>query len=207
MSLFIILPLSRAQAPKPGAGKARARGQLSALLADAVDNRAELEERIAQGRANRRAAGNKYGELTVLSIHERAEESTKERRADLLSFYRVLRGFDTSKSMSLRDCYSTTYSLASSSRQIAKCPRRQTRTAAIDLCTSYLALTQDESRSCDDMDLISLLDTHSGRHPCARTWRNALNSLDSADSLLQSLILGRTAGLIRSDSMNRCWSW
>ena len=45
-----------------GAGRAKAKGQLSALLADAVSNRAELEERIAQGRANRRNAGNKYGE-------------------------------------------------------------------------------------------------------------------------------------------------
>ncbi|KAK4694283.1 hypothetical protein P7C70_g8762, partial [Phenoliferia sp. Uapishka_3] len=42
-------------------GRAKGRHQLSALLAEAVENRAELEERIAQGRNNRKSAGNKYG--------------------------------------------------------------------------------------------------------------------------------------------------
>ncbi|SCV69724.1 BQ2448_1118 [Microbotryum intermedium] len=46
---------------KPGQYRARQKGQLSALLADAVENRAELEERIARGKANRKAAGNRYG--------------------------------------------------------------------------------------------------------------------------------------------------
>lgn len=46
---------------KVAAGRARRTGQLSALLADAVDRRQELEEKIAQGKANRKAAGNKYG--------------------------------------------------------------------------------------------------------------------------------------------------
>ena len=50
------------QAVKMGA-KAKSRGQLSALLSDAVANREELKERIAQGRAARKSAGNKYGEL------------------------------------------------------------------------------------------------------------------------------------------------
>ncbi|GAA6017970.1 hypothetical protein JCM10207_002725 [Rhodosporidiobolus poonsookiae] len=42
-------------------GNARRKGQLSSLLAAAHDNRAELEDRIAQARANRKSAGNKYG--------------------------------------------------------------------------------------------------------------------------------------------------
>lgn len=46
---------------KPGNQRARRTGQLSALLADAQENRAELEARIALGKANKRAAGNKYG--------------------------------------------------------------------------------------------------------------------------------------------------
>ncbi|KAM0748743.1 hypothetical protein T439DRAFT_71963 [Meredithblackwellia eburnea MCA 4105] len=61
------------QVPKPGAdkpvpkqqakvgGRARSKHQLSALLSEAVQNRDELEERIAQGRINRKSAGNKYG--------------------------------------------------------------------------------------------------------------------------------------------------
>ncbi|KAL8280799.1 hypothetical protein RQP46_006803 [Phenoliferia psychrophenolica] len=46
---------------KLGGKGARAKGQLSALLSEAVENRAELEERIAQSRNNRKSAGNKYG--------------------------------------------------------------------------------------------------------------------------------------------------
>ncbi|TCD68906.1 hypothetical protein EIP91_009456 [Steccherinum ochraceum] len=42
-------------------GRAKTRHQLSALLTDAYANREELEERIAQGRRNRKEAGNKYG--------------------------------------------------------------------------------------------------------------------------------------------------
>lgn len=53
---------------KIGGGRARQKGQLSALLAEAVENRAELEERIAQGRANRKNAGNKYGTRRYLLI-------------------------------------------------------------------------------------------------------------------------------------------
>ncbi|KAK4051396.1 hypothetical protein OIV83_002880 [Microbotryomycetes sp. JL201] len=53
--------LARLKVPAVGMGRARAKGQLSALLADAYSNRAELEERIAQAKANRKSAGNKYG--------------------------------------------------------------------------------------------------------------------------------------------------
>ncbi|GAA5851576.1 hypothetical protein JCM8547_001136 [Rhodosporidiobolus lusitaniae] len=42
-------------------GGAKRKHQLSSLLAAAHDNRAELEDRIAQARANRKSAGNKYG--------------------------------------------------------------------------------------------------------------------------------------------------
>lgn len=40
---------------------ARKRGQLSSLLVEAYQNREVLEERIAEGRRNRKEAGNKYG--------------------------------------------------------------------------------------------------------------------------------------------------
>ncbi|KAM0789226.1 hypothetical protein ACM66B_000069 [Microbotryomycetes sp. NB124-2] len=53
--------LANLKVPAVGLGRARAKGQLSALLADAYSNRAELEERIAQAKANRKSAGNKYG--------------------------------------------------------------------------------------------------------------------------------------------------
>lgn len=42
-------------------GIARSRHQLSTLLKEAYENREALEERIAQGRRNRKEAGNKYG--------------------------------------------------------------------------------------------------------------------------------------------------
>ncbi|KAH8107112.1 mitotic checkpoint regulator, MAD2B-interacting-domain-containing protein [Cristinia sonorae] len=42
-------------------GRARTRHQLSTLLSEAYANREELEEKIAQGRKNRKEAGNKYG--------------------------------------------------------------------------------------------------------------------------------------------------
>ncbi|GAA6064399.1 hypothetical protein JCM10212_007137 [Sporobolomyces blumeae] len=47
--------------PKQATQQARRKGQLSSLIAEAHDNRAELEQRIAQARVNRRSAGNKYG--------------------------------------------------------------------------------------------------------------------------------------------------
>jgi len=40
---------------------ARKRGQLSSLLVEAYQNREALEEKIAEGRRNRKEAGNKYG--------------------------------------------------------------------------------------------------------------------------------------------------
>ncbi|KAH9484247.1 hypothetical protein JR316_0003727 [Psilocybe cubensis] len=42
-------------------GIARSRHQLSTLLKEAYENREALEERIAQGKRNRKEAGNKYG--------------------------------------------------------------------------------------------------------------------------------------------------
>lgn len=51
--------------PKPVAkasgGRAKGRHQLSDLLNDAVTNRAELEQRIADGRASRKGSGARYG--------------------------------------------------------------------------------------------------------------------------------------------------
>ncbi|KAH6918536.1 mitotic checkpoint regulator, MAD2B-interacting-domain-containing protein [Coprinopsis sp. MPI-PUGE-AT-0042] len=44
-------------------GVARSRHQLATLLKDAYENREVLEEKIAQGRRNRKEAGNKYGPL------------------------------------------------------------------------------------------------------------------------------------------------
>jgi proline-rich protein PRCC len=44
-------------------GVARSRHQLSTLLKEAYENREALEERIAQGKRNRKEAGNKYGKL------------------------------------------------------------------------------------------------------------------------------------------------
>jgi hypothetical protein len=38
---------------------------LSSLLAAAHDNRAELEDRIAQARQNRRSGANKYGQSSL----------------------------------------------------------------------------------------------------------------------------------------------
>jgi len=48
-------------AQKMISGRAKGRHQLTALLSDAQANRAELEERIARGKANRKAGGSKYG--------------------------------------------------------------------------------------------------------------------------------------------------
>jgi proline-rich protein PRCC len=62
------------QAPKMNikgaalSGRARTRHQLSSLLTEAYQNREALEERIAQGRRNRKEAGNKYGGCCSLWI-------------------------------------------------------------------------------------------------------------------------------------------
>ncbi|TDL24775.1 hypothetical protein BD410DRAFT_744397 [Rickenella mellea] len=47
--------------PEKQSGLAKTRHQLSTLLTEAYTNREALEERIAQGRRNRKEAGNKYG--------------------------------------------------------------------------------------------------------------------------------------------------
>lgn len=45
-------------------GVARSRHQLGTMLKEAYDNREALEEKIAEGRRNRKEAGNKYGEYS-----------------------------------------------------------------------------------------------------------------------------------------------
>ena len=57
-------------------GIAKTRHQLATLLRDAYQNRDALEERIAEGRRNRKEAGNKYGKALV---------STKSRRMTMIS--------------------------------------------------------------------------------------------------------------------------
>jgi hypothetical protein len=47
---------------------ARKRGQLSSLLVEAYQNREALEERIAEGRRNRKEAGNKYGAFHSIRV-------------------------------------------------------------------------------------------------------------------------------------------
>ncbi len=46
-------------------GIAKTRHQLATLLRDAYQNRESLEEKIAEGRRNRKEAGNKYGKALV----------------------------------------------------------------------------------------------------------------------------------------------
>ncbi|KAJ3829036.1 mitotic checkpoint regulator, MAD2B-interacting-domain-containing protein [Lentinula raphanica] len=46
-------------------GRARSRHQLATLLNEAYENREALEEKIAEGRRNRKEAGNKYGTYFV----------------------------------------------------------------------------------------------------------------------------------------------
>lgn len=45
-------------------GIARSRHQLATMLKQAYDNREALEDKIAEGRRNRKEAGNKYGKLS-----------------------------------------------------------------------------------------------------------------------------------------------
>lgn len=47
---------------------ARKRGQLSSLLVEAYQNREVLEEKIAEGRRNRKEAGNKYGAFHSIRV-------------------------------------------------------------------------------------------------------------------------------------------
>ena len=46
-------------------GVARSRHQLATMLHEAYNNREALEEKIAEGRRNRKEAGNKYGALSL----------------------------------------------------------------------------------------------------------------------------------------------
>ncbi|KIJ59196.1 hypothetical protein HYDPIDRAFT_44162 [Hydnomerulius pinastri MD-312] len=59
------MPKMNVKGAKLGA-TARSRHQLTTLLTEAYLNREALEERIAQGRRNRKEAGNKYGECSYL---------------------------------------------------------------------------------------------------------------------------------------------
>ena len=64
------LPVPKAAMnPTKMTGVARSRHQLHSLLADAFMNRDAIEEKIAQGKRNRKEAGNKYG--TSLSFKNR----------------------------------------------------------------------------------------------------------------------------------------
>jgi proline-rich protein PRCC len=49
-------------------GIARSRHQLATLLKEAYENREALEERIAQGKRNRKEAGNKYGQSLITQL-------------------------------------------------------------------------------------------------------------------------------------------
>jgi proline-rich protein PRCC len=56
-------PRMNIQGAKLG-GRARSRHQLTTLLNEAYMNREALEERIAQGKRNRKEAGTKYGKIS-----------------------------------------------------------------------------------------------------------------------------------------------
>ena len=56
--------LSGTQGSKVSKG-ARKRGQLASLLVEAHQNREALEEKIAEGRRNRKEAGNRYGAVHI----------------------------------------------------------------------------------------------------------------------------------------------
>lgn len=51
---------------------AKGRHQLTTLLAEAYQNREALEDRIAEGRRNRKEAGNKYGMFAMLFLGRRS---------------------------------------------------------------------------------------------------------------------------------------
>lgn len=55
--------------PSKTSGLARTRHQLGTMLMEAYTNREALEEKIAQGKRNRKEAGNKYG----MSLSSRLE--------------------------------------------------------------------------------------------------------------------------------------
>lgn len=49
---------------------ANSRHQLSTLLKQAYENREALEEKIAQGKRNRKEAGNKYGKESMIHFSD-----------------------------------------------------------------------------------------------------------------------------------------
>jgi proline-rich protein PRCC len=63
-SLSMLCMLNGTQGSKISKG-ARKRGQLASLLVEAYQNREALEEKIAEGRRNRKEAGNKYGAVHI----------------------------------------------------------------------------------------------------------------------------------------------
>lgn len=63
-SLSGLCMLNGTQGSKISKG-ARKRGQLASLLVEAYQNREALEEKIAEGRRNRKEAGNKYGAVHI----------------------------------------------------------------------------------------------------------------------------------------------
>ena len=82
-------------------GRARGRHQLTTLLTEAYANREELEERIAQGRRNRKEAGNKYGACSHSLIDARAEYSGQVSERDPL---RVVHAVSLTCSQARRLC-------------------------------------------------------------------------------------------------------
>lgn len=61
--------------PTKMTGVARSRHQLHSLLADAFMNREAIEEKIAQGKRNRKEAGNKYGTSFLLLYARESDHS------------------------------------------------------------------------------------------------------------------------------------
>ncbi|KAI9509615.1 mitotic checkpoint regulator, MAD2B-interacting-domain-containing protein [Russula earlei] len=57
---------------------ARKRGQLASLLVEAYQNREVLEEKIAEGRRNRKEAGNKYGTIRAITMRVIVDNSVAE---------------------------------------------------------------------------------------------------------------------------------
>lgn len=84
-------------------GRARSRHQLSTLLTEAYSNREELEEKLAQGRRNRKEAGNKYGtsssnvaySLLILTVHLRllmlSRSSLDHSRAHVSMYHSIVK--------------------------------------------------------------------------------------------------------------------
>jgi len=65
-------------------GRARSRGQLATLLTEAYQNREAYEDKIAQGRRNRKEAGNKYGEWTPPAVSSSPADAQSQVSSDRL---------------------------------------------------------------------------------------------------------------------------